>query len=92
MDVEQLLNAENPGELSRKMLLDLRRRIANGEAVPPEELAEGVRKLRQMYGEESRLKQAANVGKAVKKGSKAAKASGVKVNADDLLNGILKGL
>lgn len=82
-----ILNTEftpEEAEETRRTLVDLRRRIANNEAVPPAELSAGLLKLRRMYGSE------ANIAVKAKKPAKA-KAK-PKVDADDLLNGILGGL
>lgn len=86
-DLDKLLEQENPAEVSRRTLVDLRRRIAAGEAVPEEEIADGIRKLRQMYGQEAQTK----IQKAAAK-KPAKKASAKKVDTDDLLKGILGGL
>ena len=68
-------------EEGRKTLIDFRRRIANNEAIPPEELAGALLKIRQLYGKE-----------ATKKAAKPKKAPAKKVDADDLLKGIIGGL
>lgn len=73
-------------EITRKTLVDLRRRIANNEAIPPEELAAGLKKIRIMYGNE------ANIAVKADKPKKAAKAKKAKVNVDDLLGGLLGGI
>lgn len=72
-------------EVTRRSLVDLRRRIANNEAIPEEELAENLMKIRQAYGSEAKATQA--------KATKAKKAAPKKkVNADDLLGDLLGGL
>lgn len=76
----------SPGELGRQMLVDLRRRIANNEDVPEEELAAGLLKIREMYGKEKAAAKTKPKARAAKK--KPAKS----VNADDLLNGLLGDL
>lgn len=87
MKMEELLNQPFDAEqveLSRRKLIDMRRRVANGDCIPEEELAEALVLIRKMYGREA---QAAKPKKAAAK-SKAKP----KVNADDLLNDILGGL
>lgn len=74
-------------ELARRDLIDLRRRIANGEAVPAEELARGIREIRIMYGKEAQSAVAARAAKEKKPAAK--KAAAAKVDVDSLLNGIL---
>lgn len=88
--MSDLLNQKlSPEEMegARQTLVDLRRRVARNEAVPPEELAEGLRLLRKAYGKEA---QAAFAKKKTTKKAKAAPKS--KAKADDVLGDILGGL
>lgn len=89
IDVDDILNQKfSPEQMeeSRKALIDCRRRIAAGEAIPAEELAENLKKIRVMYGREA---QAAHAKKkpAAKKASPKKK-----VDTDSLLSGILGSL
>lgn len=74
-------------EASRRNLVDMRRRIAAGEAIPAEELAEGLKKIRVMFGREA---QAAFAKK--KPAKKKAAPKKAKVDVDALLGGILGDL
>lgn len=74
-------------EESRKTLIDMRRKIANGEAIEPELLAESIRKIRLCFGREA---QAAHAKKKEAKPKKAAPAK--KVDTESLLNNLLSGL
>jgi hypothetical protein len=90
--MESLLNQTLDGELSeaevtRRTLVDLRRRISHNEAIPEDELASALLKIRKAYGAELK----ANKSAAKKPAAKTAKKE-PKVDADALLNGLLGGL
>ena len=85
-NLDLLHQTMNDAEVSRRRLVDFRRRISNNEAIPPEELAEALLMIRNNFGSEAKAK-----AKAAPK-PKAPKASPVKLNGDDLLNDILGGL
>lgn len=74
-------------ELSRKTLVDMRRRIAAGEAVPEQELADALHLIREMYGREA-IAAAAKKKPAAKKKA-APKKAAPKIDADALLNDLL---
>lgn len=89
VDVDKLLDEKfSPEQMeeSRKTLIDMRRRIANGDAVPEEELAEALGKIRVMYGRE------AQASHAKKKTAKKKAAPKKKVDTNALLGDLLKGL
>lgn len=88
-NLDLLHQTMNDAEVSRRRLVDFRRRISNNEAIPPEELSEALLMIRNNFGSEAKAKaKAAPKPKA----AKAPKASSVKLNGDDLLNDILGGL
>lgn len=86
--LEQKFSPEK-AELSRKTLVDLRRRIAAGDVVPEEELKAALLLIREMYGREA-IAAVAKKKPAAKKKAAAKKAP--KINADDLLKDILGGI
>lgn len=89
--MSDLLNQKlSPEEMegARQTLVDLRRRVARNEAVPPEELAEGLRLLRKAFGREAQ----AAFAKKKKPAAKAKAAPKSKAKADDVLGDILGGL
>lgn len=89
--MSDLLNQEitqEDMEVSRRHLIDMRRRIAAGDMIPEEELRDGLMKIRQMFGKEAQ----ASFAKKKPAKKKAAAKPAKKVDADDLLNGILGGL
>jgi hypothetical protein len=91
IDVDDILNQKfSPEQMeeSRKTLIDCRRRIANGEAIPAEELAENLKKIRVMYGREAQASHAKKKAPAKRAAPKKAK----KVDTDSLLSGILGSL
>lgn len=71
-------------ELTRRNLVDLRRRISNNEAIPEDELAANLLKIREMYGSEKKATAA--------KKKAAPKKAAPKVDADELLGGLLDDL
>ncbi len=86
--LEQKFSPEK-AELSRKTLVDMRRRIAAGEAVPEEELKDALLLIREMYGREA-LAAAAKKKPTAKKKAAAKKAPKIDPQAllDDILGGI----
>lgn len=86
--LEQKFSPEK-AELSRKTLVDMRRRIAAGEAVPEEELKAALLLIREMYGREA-IAAVAKKKPAAKKKAAAKKAP--KIDANALLNDILGDL
>ena len=100
VDVESLLESKfslERAEVSRKTLVDMRRRIAQGDEVPAEELAEALSLIREMYGREALAtvaKAKADSKKKAKKkpAKKAPKKKMDKAAVDDLLSGLLGGL
>ena len=96
VDVESLLESKfslEKAELSRKTLVDMRRRIAHGDEVPAEELAEALSLIREMYGREALATVAkAKAGAKKKPAKKAPKKKMDKAAVDDLLSGLLGGL
>lgn len=84
--LNQEITAEDM-EVSRKNLIDMRRRIAAGEAIPVEELQKGLKMIRQMFGREAQASFAKTKKAAPKK-----KAPAKKVDVDALLGGILGDL
>ncbi len=88
VDVDKILEEKfSPEKMeeSRKTLIDMRRRIADGEAIPEKELTEALQKIRVMYGREA---QAAHAKK--KPAKKAAPKKKVDTNA--LLGDLLSSL
>lgn len=84
--LNQEITAEDM-EVSRKNLIDMRRRIAAGEAIPVEELQKGLKMIRQMFGREAQASFA-----KTKKATTKKKAPAKKVDVDALLGGILGDL
>lgn len=83
----QKFSAEK-AELSRKTLVDMRRRVAEGEAIPEQELADALHLIREMYGREA-------IAAVAKKKKPAAKKTAAKKPAIDpqaLLDDILGGI
>lgn len=90
IDVDDILNQKfSPEKMeeSRKTLIDCRRRIAAGEAIPADELAENLKKIRAMYGREAQAAHAKKKPAAKKKATPKKK-----VDTDSLLSGILGSL
>ncbi len=71
-------------EEHRVQLNDFRRRIANGERVPEDELAKAITTIRVLYGCEAEKKKQTKA----KAKPKAAKKAPPKVDVDDLLNNL----
>jgi len=83
--VENILTQTvSEAEQSRRTLVDMRRRISNNEAIPEDELAAAMLKIRNCYGSEAKAK--------AKKTAKPKAAKAPKKNADDLLAGLLGDL
>lgn len=87
INIDNILGQEFDAEVGRQMCIDLRRRVAAGEAVPPEELAKGLALLRKMYGYEAQL-----AAKSKEPAKKKAAPKKKKVDADELLGNLLGGL
>ncbi|ATB52675.1 hypothetical protein PVS_39 [Vibrio phage vB_VspS_VS-ABTNL-3] len=86
--LEQKFSPEK-AELSRKTLVDMRRRIAAGDAIPTDELKDALMLIREMYGREA-IAAAAKKKPAAKKKAAAKKAPKIDPQAllDDILGGI----
>lgn len=85
--LDDLLNQPiSEGEVTRRTLVDMRRRIANNEAIPEEELNDALMRIRKAYGSEAKAKAKAT------KAPKASKAKKPTADADKLLGDLLGGL